>query len=736
PPVIDATFHCLIALLPSGSASTDTHIKDGINWIMNQRVDGDVHWDNNKTLTSKVVILLEEVGEYQTEVNDAINWIKQQQNPDGGWGIPHSSVDITSWVLIALNRTGNEGLESLKGIEWLLSLQNSDCGWAKLPGNPASDTLNTAIATWALAVSEYETEIDLELTFNKPYYYPGETITMTVNPLNAEAESLTLSGKVTEYEGNVYSIDFIQVGEAFEGSHVLSDNHLAGTDTVSIVASGDSGQGVITGTFIVKSGEEVLPDVSIVDDDIAFSSNDPQGGETIGITATITNQEIRDAVNVIVRCYNGYPEAGGILIGEESVDRVCGLNSSSIEFNWLAVSGTHEIYVVVDPDHILAETNEQNNQAYKVINVSEVFFKPDLSINTSDITLTPSDPIEGEEVVIEAAVHNRGGGVADDVLVQFLDGNSQFGEDQIISTLPPGGSEVVEVSWDSLGEWGRNYIHVIVDPDNSILEANENNNEAIKIVDVGAPSLPDLTINASDISLDPPYPLEGDIVIISATIHNRGISAKEIKVSFYDGEPEDSGTLIQDEFIYSTIPFGGSRTLEIKWETVGSASVHEIFVVIDPENMIKEEKEKNNRASAGISIEESGLSVDVSLDEIQYETNEDLQISTVITNLVSEERVTILDLLVLDSEGNTISKLILEEVVTLSAGSLETIDAIWNTGNSRAGEYTVVAVVKENGTPRAIDQEDFIIIADISLSAEVTTDKMTYLSYEQVKITS
>ena len=295
---------------------------------------------------------------------------------------------------------------------------------------------------------------------------------------------------------------------------------------------------------------------------------------------------------------------------------------------------------------------------------------------------------------------------------------------------------VVSTSWDTLDELGRNYIHVVVDPDNGIEEANELNNEAIKIIDVGEFSRPDLALNSSGISFTPSSPMEGEEVTISATIHNRGKPAQNIKVGFCDGDPESGGVLIKEEIIYSTISTGESETLEVIWDTVGAARDHDIYVVVDPEEMIVEENEENNRASAGITVESSQLTVEVSLDRVEYEAEEDVSIETIITNLTAEQRVVTFDLLVVDSEGNVVSELVISETVSLDPSMPVTRDVIWNTGSRKAGEYAVVAVINENGTPRVTDSADFIIIADVSLSAEVVTDRMVYFSYEQVKITS
>ncbi|RLE01019.1 MAG: hypothetical protein DRJ13_07580, partial [Bacteroidetes bacterium] len=211
---IKTTCWVLLSLLRLGESPQNSDFSRAFDWLMTQRnSNGSFSGYEGTTIAT---LLLNELGGYDQEVSEAIAWFKDRQKSDGGWG----NVYNTSWALIALSSQGESGIEVAQGVNWLLAMQNSDCGWAIIPGIPASNTQNTTLATWALAASEYEPEIDLELTFDKPYYYPGETVTMTVTPLNANAGDLALSGTVTEYRGEVVPINFIQTWESFEGSHV------------------------------------------------------------------------------------------------------------------------------------------------------------------------------------------------------------------------------------------------------------------------------------------------------------------------------------------------------------------------------------------------------------------------------------------------------------------------------------------------------------------------------------
>ncbi len=70
-----------------------------------------------------------------------------------------------------------------------------------------------------------------------------------------------------------------------------------------------------------------------------------------------------------VRFYNGDPQAGGVQIGEEQTVSLSGCGDyRDLEILWPNVApGNYTIYVVVDPDQTVAETNENNNTRSRAI---------------------------------------------------------------------------------------------------------------------------------------------------------------------------------------------------------------------------------------------------------------------------------------------------------------------------------------------------------------------------------
>ena len=95
-------------------------------------------------------------------------------------------------------------------------------------------------------------------------------------------------------------------------------------------------------------------------------------------------------------------------------------------------------------------------------------------------------PLQSETVTIRATVHNLGLVDTQNVLVRFYDGDPASGGSvigsQTLSTVPSGGSASAQVhtSWATLG---LRTITVQVNPDDTIAEANENDNKAQQTLD-------------------------------------------------------------------------------------------------------------------------------------------------------------------------------------------------------------------------------------------------------------
>ena len=115
----------------------------------------------------------------------------------------------------------------------------------------------------------------------------------------------------------------------------------------------------------------------------------------------------------------------------------------------------------------------------------DIVYVPDLSIGSSDIAFSPLNPDPGAPVTINATITNQGLVDASEISVSFSAFDTLIGE-ATIASLHAGATADVSIQ-TSFPDAGFQLITVKVDPDNTILELNEDNNEASAVLQVGEP---------------------------------------------------------------------------------------------------------------------------------------------------------------------------------------------------------------------------------------------------------
>jgi squalene-hopene/tetraprenyl-beta-curcumene cyclase len=149
PPTADVTARCLALLTLVGKPEYSTAIKDAIDYLKReQEADGGWfgRWGTNYIYgTWSVLSALELVGISSDEdyVQKAVSWLKATQHIDGGWGesndsyypereyTPHHSTSFqTAWAMLGLMAAGEGQSEAVRrGAQFLMSTQASDGMW-------------------------------------------------------------------------------------------------------------------------------------------------------------------------------------------------------------------------------------------------------------------------------------------------------------------------------------------------------------------------------------------------------------------------------------------------------------------------------------------------------------------------------------------------------------------------------------------------------------------------------
>ncbi|MEM2900960.1 MAG: CARDB domain-containing protein, partial [Thermoplasmata archaeon] len=140
------------------------------------------------------------------------------------------------------------------------------------------------------------------------------------------------------------------------------------------------------------------PDLEV--SSIEISSIEPADGEVINISVGITN--IGDGAT----CgrFLSVLYVDGKAVDYEYVNGLDVMERKYVQFNWLAESGTHDIYVTVNAEKGVKENAYWNNYGYSRVDV----LCPDIEIISA--FYLPDEPAIGENVTISVIVRNNGPG--------------------------------------------------------------------------------------------------------------------------------------------------------------------------------------------------------------------------------------------------------------------------------------------------------------------------------------
>lgn len=164
-----------------------------------------------------------------------------------------------------------------------------------------------------------------------------------------------------------------------------------------------------------------------------------------------------------------------------NTDQLLNANNFSNQF---PTSGLYEVCAIVSD----SDSTVFKNWTINVVN------KPDLVMTLENISFSyiPSEVENGEvkenvNVTINVAVYNNGLGDANNINVSFYDGSPGIGNNianATITTISSGESQNTTIYWNSI--IGSHDISIQIDPENTIIETDDSNNNASKYINVSA----------------------------------------------------------------------------------------------------------------------------------------------------------------------------------------------------------------------------------------------------------
>ncbi|MFP4395828.1 MAG: CAP domain-containing protein [Anaerolineales bacterium] len=200
--------------------------------------------------------------------------------------------------------------------------------------------------------------------------YVGEettTFTYTVNYYHAEGLAPTSAQVVIDGTARAMAL---ASGAADHGTYRYATTLPVGAHTYYFDFGFEDGSARLPST-----GAYAGPNVYGPDPDLYVTAITTPTGEIIAsvpasLTATIRNAGIVSVQDAAVHFYRGDPAGDARLLGATTVSLGAD-ESRAVAITWIPViTGPSDVYVVVDPDDEIAESNEENNTAHTPVDVT------------------------------------------------------------------------------------------------------------------------------------------------------------------------------------------------------------------------------------------------------------------------------------------------------------------------------------------------------------------------------
>ncbi len=221
--------------------------------------------------------------------------------------------------------------------------------------------------------------------------------------------------------------------------------------------------------------------------------------------------------------------------------------------------------------------------------------------------------------------------------------------------------------------------------------------QMVRIELIPRTDIPDLVIEDSDVQVSPSNPNEGDIVTITATVHNLGNNdSYNVNVTFYldaIAPNNEIATLNAGD-----IPINGSAQVSYQWNTTGVVGEHTILALADSTHSIAELNERNNTGKVNITIYGYGVSAVCETNESYVRPNETTTYTVTVRNTGTYD-----DSYTIRTYGATDGWIaaVFPTYITLAPGEVSTVNlTVKAPENSTDGDKAIIFVeVVSSGNP-------------------------------------
>jgi len=608
---------------PLEPRDTPPEVREGLAWLQAQQA-AEGRWSDDALTavreTQEAVLALRAYPEADTSVARAEDWLAGRQlestddlarailafpradlralalrdrllgwqNEDGGWGLGagfRSSPVDTALTLRALLAVGNghPEVEALAG-GYLQQAQRPEGCWATADGVCSVEaTAQVLLALDALAdTSQAEAQAGATWLLGQQQIDGGYGLQLSTVYETALA---LLALKTRDVSGAPMNeaVAYLLERQAPDGSWFHEVHQTALAVAAIRVAS-------------------VAPDLVADTAEISFQPATVTAlPSLVTVDAVLRNRGLTEVPFARVSLHEGSLTPQGLIA--EQIVSFPGDSAVPVSFQVSVTEGrTYRFYVSVDLADEVAESNERNNTAIKLLTPERTH---DFAFEAPGLLAVPAETDFLEPVTFTARVRNSGGEQAFHVPVQLFR-DDPLGA-QVVATayadLPANGSAELQLVWSADHQGAGQGFFAVVDPADAFVELSEDNNtSAMVLVTVREMAEPNLALDYRDLHLSPEPALEGgDAVLSVRVVNNGGAATPASTVAFYDGEPA-TGTFLGIADLGALEP-GAETTVSIPWTDLPVAGDRLITAVADPGDAIGEYREEDNVAFATFHVQ-------------------------------------------------------------------------------------------------------------------------------------
>ena len=407
-----------------------------------------------------------------------------------------------------------------------------------------------------------------------------------------------------------------------------------------------------------------------------------------------------------------------------------GVLSSALAYRALGVSGYSLASLSLSPlAYLKAQQGVDGSwglgDTYLTARILEAFAsqKINLVIPAGGFSVTPSTVRDGASAAASITVANYGALAAPGTSVTLYVGDMKGRNLGTVSVpaLAPAASATVTITFTAGPPVGTQTLLALADPSGLLDELRKDDDQATTTLIVKGK--PDFQIVSNDISTSPARLQPGSAGQILVTIHNNGQGDADptgYSVSLTSG----SNTTVLQKNTVPSIPAGGSQVVSIP--VTLAAGSYTITAIADPDGLIPELDETNNRATRAITVSTTAnidlriLSSNLTVNPARPTPGQSISISAVVENVATDPVVS--EVAFYDGAPGAGGIVIGTFPVSIDAQSQTTVQTAYTT---TASSQVIYAVADPNNTIPEIDESNntaFFPLTDAAVDLSVVAD--------------